>query len=111
VVTGPAYQAIDVAATLVVADPSLGGAAETQARAAIEGFLHPLTGGPEGRGWRPAQPVAISDLAAVVEGVAAVDYAAEIGVVQRGVVQDEVIELGPDRLPVAGEISLRVIGA
>ena len=49
-VTGPAYFAVDVTATVAPIDPSEAGIVEQAARVAIEQFLHPLHGGPEGRG-------------------------------------------------------------
>src|SRR5207247_4694155 len=54
-VTGPDYLPVDVEATVVPTDPSEAGAVEQAARAAIAGFLHPLTGGPAGRGRSPGE--------------------------------------------------------
>jgi hypothetical protein len=108
-VTGPRYQPVDVSGTLVVTEPAEAGAIERAAYAAIAEFLHPLKGGPEGRGWQPGRAVAVSDLAAVVERVDGVDHARELGVLQGGVVQGEVLAIAADRMPVAGDIRVRLV--
>jgi len=63
-VTGPEYQEVDVEATLAPLDPDEAGDLDKAATAAIEQFLHPLTGGPDGHGWPPGHSVYLSDLAA-----------------------------------------------
>ena len=108
-VSGPRYQPVDVSATVVVTEPAEAGAIERATHAAIADFLHPLKGGPAGRGWEPGQAVAVSDLAAVVERVAGVDHARELGLLQGGVVQGEVLPIAADRMPVAGDIRLRLV--
>lgn len=110
VVTGPDYQPIDVSATIVPIDPSEGGAVERAVHDALMTFLHPLRGGPSGRGWRPGQAVFASDLAAVIEHVAGVDAATELALLRDGAAIGERIGLAPDRVPVAGDLRLRLAG-
>jgi hypothetical protein len=107
-VTGPDYQPVDVAATLVISDPSEAGAVERAAHDAIAGFLHPLRGGPAGSGWQPGEDVFVSDLAAVVERTAGVDYASELGLLQGGIIQRERLAIGDGRVAVAGDIRIRL---
>ena len=75
VVIGPDYQPVDVTATIVPVDlarrPARSSAPPTGRSPT---FLHPLLGGPSGRGWRPGQSVFASDVAAVIEHVDGVDY-------------------------------------
>ncbi len=109
VVAGPDYQPVDVAATLVLEPGISAGAVERAAHAAIALFLHPLEGGPSGRGWRPGEDVYLSDLAAVVERVDGVDHSRELALLRHGIAQGERLMIALDRLPVAGEIQLRMV--
>jgi uncharacterized phage protein gp47/JayE len=110
VVTGPDYQPVDVAASIVPRDPTEAGAVERDARAAIAGFLHPLSGGPSGRGWSPGEDVWLSDLAPLLERVPGVDHISEIALLRSGELLGEHVPVANDRIPVAGEIRLRLVG-
>ena len=107
-VTGPDYQPVDVAATVVPLDPSQAGAVERAVHDAVATFLHPLRGGPGGQGWQPGAEIFVSDLAAVVEHVDGVDYGQELALLRNGVAAGESLRLGADRVPVAGAIRLRL---
>jgi uncharacterized phage protein gp47/JayE len=109
-VTGPDYLPVNVEATVVPTDPSEAGAVEQAARAAIAGFLHPLTGGPAGRGRSPGEDVWLSDLAVVLERAAGVDHAREMTLLLGGVAQGDHVRVPDERIAVAGEIRLRLIG-
>ena len=50
-VVGPTYVSIGVAATLVPRRGIRAQDAVAAGTAALRGFLHPVTGGPSGRGW------------------------------------------------------------
>ncbi len=73
-VAGPEWIQVTVTATVVplsldVAEPVRG-----RVRAALERYLHPLTGGPDGRGWAFGRKPHRSDLFAVAEAVDGVDH-------------------------------------
>lgn len=73
-VAGPEW--IEVSVTAVIVPDSLEAAdfvGET-VKAALARFLHPLTGGPQGKGWAFGRKPYRSDLYALVEGVAGVDH-------------------------------------
>ena len=108
-VVGPQYEPVDVQATLVVVDPSQAGVVQHAAHDAIAGFLHPLRGGPEGKGFQPGAELWVSDLAVVVERTAGVDRARDLGYLKRGVAQGQRLEIGAGRLPVAGDIRLKLV--
>jgi uncharacterized phage protein gp47/JayE len=110
VVTGPDYQPVDVTASIVPRDPTAAGAVERDARAAIAGFLHPLSGGPSGRGWSPGEDVWLSDLAPLLERVPGVDHISEIALLRSGELLGEHVPVANDRIPVAGDIRLRLVG-
>ncbi len=110
-VTGPNYLPVDVEATLATADPSLAGDLEKGAMAAIEEFLHPLSGGPEGKGWEPGRSVYLSDIAQALQGVDGLDYIEELALYKNGILQGESLTVGPDQTVVAGEMRLKIKAA
>ena len=110
-ITGPHYFAVDVTATIASIDPSDAGIVEERVRAAIEAFLHPLHGGPEGRGWELGRDVFLSDVAANIEQVEGVDYAQEIRLLLEGVPQGEQVRVFPGHMVVAGKIRINMIAA
>jgi predicted phage baseplate assembly protein len=107
-VTGPAYVAIDVDATIVPRDPTEAGAVEQRARVALSRFLHPLYGGDEGNGWQPGRDVYLSDLAAILERVEGLDYAETLAISVDGGIGGERIDIARDRTVVAGDLRLKV---
>jgi hypothetical protein len=110
-VVGPAYVPVDVSATLVLLAGVGAGAVERAAYDAVATFLHPLRGGPAGQGWRPGEDVFLSDVAAVVERVEGVDYSRELALVRNGIPQGERLAIPLDRVPVAGDIRVRLVEA
>lgn len=108
-VIGPDYLPVDIHATIAVLDPAEAGAVEQRARAALKQFLHPLRGGPQGRGWEPGRDVLLSDVASVLERVEGVDYVEELALLLNGGLQGERVKVAADRIAVAGEIRLKII--
>jgi predicted phage baseplate assembly protein len=108
-ITGPMYQEIDVAVTVVPLDSAEAGTVEQRVRQALANFFHPLRGGPEGRGWTPGRHVFLSDVASVLERVAGVDYVKELSLLLNGVLQRERARVADGRIPVAGEIHIRIL--
>jgi len=73
-VTGPSY--VEVRVTVDVIPESIDDAIplEKQIRKRLEQYFHPLTGGPEQRGWEFGRGVHISDVYAMLEGIQGVDH-------------------------------------
>lgn len=71
-VAGPEWVEVTVAATVVPTSLAVADAVRSRVTAVLDGFLHPLTGGPEGKGWPFASTPHASDLYAVIEAVAGV---------------------------------------
>jgi predicted phage baseplate assembly protein len=109
VVTGPAYLPIDVDATLAPKDPSQAGTVETDARAAIENFLNPLTGGPGGQGWDLGRGVFLSDVAGELAKVSGIDYVEELSLSVNGALAGNQVQVPPDQIVVGGQIRLKLI--
>jgi phage-related baseplate assembly protein len=110
-VTGPTYLPIGVEAVVAPVDPAQAGTVFQDATAALEVFLHPLTGGPEGTGWPFGRDVYLSDVAATLEAVEGVNYAQTINLLLDGTPCGERIDVPPDRIVVAGTISITLIGS
>jgi predicted phage baseplate assembly protein len=108
-VTGPRYFPVDVEVAVVPKVASEAGTVEKRVRAALEDFLHPLRGGPRGQGWELGRDVFLSDVAAVVENVAGVDFAKEIALLRDNTPQGESVAVPRDLLVVAGDIRIKVL--
>lgn len=108
-VTGPEYVSVEVDASIVPLDASEAGAVELRARAALESFLHPLTGGPYHRGWTLGRDVFISDVASVIEAVEGVDYVQELALLRNRELQGDRVVIADDRTVVAGDIRLKLL--
>ena len=107
-VIGPTYLPIDVAATFAPKDITLAGEVEQAARTALENFLHPLYGGPGGKGWDLGRDVFVSDIAAVLGDVEGVDFVEELALFVNGVLQGDHVPVPAGRIVVAGEIQLNL---
>ncbi|HEX6050237.1 MAG TPA: putative baseplate assembly protein, partial [Gemmatimonadaceae bacterium] len=105
-VIGPDYYPVDVSATIVPAPAAAPGEVERAARAAVARFLHPLFGGPRGRGWDLGRDIFLSDLAAVLEQVVGVDYVEELALLHQGVPFGERVPIAADRIAVAGTVTV-----
>jgi predicted phage baseplate assembly protein len=74
----PYYQGVTVVAQLR-ARPGLAAAAvQAKALAALDGYLHPLRGGPAGTGWPFGRPVQAGEVFAVLQQVSGVDLVEEV---------------------------------
>ena len=107
-VTGPEYQPVGVDLSVHPLLASESGAVEQRVRVAIEGFLHPLRGGPGGCGWDLGRDVYASDAARVVEDLDGVDYVRELTLFRDREPQGEHLTVPGGRMVMAGEIRVRV---
>ena len=83
----------------------------------LKTFLHPLKGGPMGKGWNFGQNISSSQVAVVIEGIEGVDYVNEIKLTDRlqGQEKEELpgvehLLIEPDALPCAGIIKVEIEG-
>ncbi len=107
-VTGPAYLPIDVDAVVVPLDPSEAGSVEQSALDALQIFFHPLTGGPDGKGWDLGRDVFVSDVAAVLERVVGVDYVKELTLLLNSERQGETVKVANERVVAAGQFRIAI---
>jgi phage-related baseplate assembly protein len=94
-VTGPRYTRVTVQAQLELKTGIDAGRALAAAKAALDAFLHPLHGGPEGGGWPAGRDVYRSEVQSVLMAVA--------GVLQ---VNDLVLQRDDDMAARCGNIAL-----
>jgi predicted phage baseplate assembly protein len=77
-VTGPRYVEVAVRATLRTLPGAGSAAAAAAAAAAVREHLHPLRGGPDGRGWPFGRDVRRTELLAVLDAAPGIDYVIDL---------------------------------
>ena len=80
VILAPEYVQITVEAVVVAANPAAGATIVTQCEQALGRYLHPLTGGPDGRGWEFGQLPYESDLYALLELIRGLEYVRSLSI-------------------------------
>jgi hypothetical protein len=104
------YLPVGVEVVLAPRDPAEAGPVLDAAVARLARFLHPLEGGPAGRGWPFGRDVFLSDVAALVEGTAGVDHAETLVLLSEGTPRGEVVEVPADRIVMAGRLRATLSG-
>lgn len=107
-VIGPTYRRVGVAALVTSRVRGEAGLVSDRIDAALRTFLHPLTGGPEGRGWSFGRDVFLSDVAAIVEAVAGVDYVRQLDLLLDDAPVGPRVMVPPDRIVVAGDLRIEM---
>jgi len=105
-VIGPAYTPVTVEATIVPKRIEEAKVVEKRVFENLRAFLHPVKGGPEGKGWEFGKNVYLSEIAAVIQGTEGVDSVREISL---GAGREK-IEIPKNGLPSAGEHIIRSVG-
>ena len=86
-----------------LAGPVRDGAAEALLR-----FFHPLTGGPEGKGWPFGRDVHVSDVASALATVAGLGHVERLNLLRIGSPVPSPIAVPRDRIVAAGSIRVRL---
>jgi Baseplate J-like protein len=73
-VVGPRYVQVGIQLTMVLKPDAVEDTVRTQAGIALRRFLHPLSGGPEGRGWPFGRNVYVSEIYGMLDSLPGVDY-------------------------------------
>jgi Baseplate J-like protein. len=108
-VISPTYQPVGVSAWVAPVDPGQTAQVKDGVLASLSRLFHPLTGGPDGRGWPFGRSVCVSDVAAVLEAVPGVDYVKRLQLLVDDVPNGDVVTVAPDRIVVAGTFSIQMI--
>ena len=109
-VLAPSYLPVGVTTSLVPARAADAGGVAADATAALEAFLHPLAGGPDGGGWPFGRDVHASDVAALLERMAGVDCVASLTLLLDGSPQGDHVAVPGDRLVCAGPVLVTLRG-
>jgi predicted phage baseplate assembly protein len=104
------YLPVGVEAVIVVKDSSTAGDVVASVRGALEEFLHPLSGGPDRKGWPFGRDVFVSDVAALLEASPGLDYVEALTLVEAGTPVGDRVRVPEDKLVVAGPITVRLSG-
>jgi len=109
-VVGPTYLEVGVVAVVAPENIERGGPVQQNVTARLQEFLNPLSGGPDGKGWPFGRDVYLSDVAAVVEAIAGVDYISTLELTLGGTPHGEVVQVPDDRIVVAGPLRVTLAG-
>jgi predicted phage baseplate assembly protein len=107
----PNYLLVGVSATIAAQQIDQSGIVKTAVVAALNQFLHPLYGGPDGRGWPFGRSVYLSDVARCLESVAGIDHIRLLELLQNLIPSGPMITVPPDRLVAAGPMLIVMEGA
>jgi predicted phage baseplate assembly protein len=83
VVVGPEYIALDVEVDVAVGDATLVAEVSRTLKTSLEAFLHPLSGGPRGEGWRLGEQPERSELYALCASIPGVIWVDALRVAHR----------------------------
>lgn len=104
------YFPVDVRVSLATMSGALPGQVVASAEAALVQFLHPLTGGPEGTGWRFGRDLYLSDVAALLESLGGVDYVDALAIGAFGTTAGNRLAVPLDRIIVVGTLLVTLAG-
>jgi predicted phage baseplate assembly protein len=108
-VVGPTYLEVMVRATVRACEGVSTNALQDRVVAALNEFLDPLTGGPEGTGWPFGRNVYRSEILQVIDGVSGVDHVLAMALVAQGrEAQCGNVCLSPTWLVAAGRHQIQV---
>jgi baseplate J-like protein len=108
-IVSPSYVPVSVRAELLPFSADDSGLVETRVRSRLTQFLHPLTGGHDGHGWKFGESVYLSDLAAVIEATPGVDAVRFLQLMVGQSVYVDSVPVEPHQLIAAGDPQLKII--
>ena len=107
----PSYLPVGVSATIAASQIERAGIVKAAVVAALRNFLHPLSGGPDGRGWPFGRSVYISDVARLLEGLDGVDYVRQLELLLEMIPAGDTVLVPPRKLVAAGQMFIVMEGA
>ncbi len=110
VVAGPTYVEIAVQATVRAFPNTDPAALRERIAAALDGFFHPITGGPEGTGWPLGRDIYRSEVLQVLDETAGVDGVLALELIADGRSTCGNVCLGPTGLVASGTHAITVQG-
>ena len=107
-VKGADYIGIAVEATIVPISLEATAKVEDAVITALNRYIHPLTGGPDGDGWAFGDTVCRTELFALLEGIEDVDHVPDIVIRVNDTVQAGDVVMAPTQLPFSGEHKVNI---
>lgn len=108
-VDSPSYVEISVSADVFVESIDVASIVERDVRDKLDEFFHPLTGGPEGKGWDFGRDVPASDIYALLEDIDGVDHLENLKFSYNGSEGNEIVEMGQDFLVANGKHTINTL--
>lgn len=110
-VIGPEYVKVSVECRVRLMKRSSPIEVEKRVKRALEDFLDPLIGGPDGKGWPFGRSVYPSEIYQIIDGVEGVDYATGVSLSAEGQFQKDgdLIKIPPIALVFSGEHLVEII--
>lgn len=107
-VIGPEYVKISVMCRVHITKKSSQSSVEERVSKALDGFLDPLKGGPDGKGWPFGRAVFASEIYQLIDNVEGVEYVTNVFLSGEGLEGDykkggDIISISPDSLVCNGE--------
>ncbi len=102
-VTGPIYLRVDVEAEIALVSLEGAGAVEQAVQKSLADFLHPLSGGLDGKGWDFGRQPHLSDLYALIETVKGVDHINMLKLTE-SVDEADIVALGLNKITAVADI-------
>ena len=102
-IVAPTYVPVGVRAEILPLHADEAGRVEARVRTRLAAFLHPLTGGRDGRGRGFGDSVWLSDLAALIEETPGVDAVRLLQLMAGQCVHGDSVPLEPHQLIAAGD--------
>ena len=109
-VVPPTYLPVGVQAVVAPVDPAAGAPVLAAVKSTLAAFLHPLAGGPDGRGWPFGRDVFVSDVASLLESIDGVDYVETLTLLRDGTPVGDHVAVPVDRIVVAGPLLVTLSG-
>jgi predicted phage baseplate assembly protein len=108
-VGGPEYVAVSVVCEIVPKQADSAAVVEAQLRTNLQAFLHPVTGGPEQKGWRFGEAVYLSQIAKLVEvDTDGVDYAIQLRMTVGDTMFDDRVPVDENKLIASGKHEIKI---
>ena len=110
-IDGPSYIEIGVSADVFIASIDFVSIVAREVRAKLDAFLHPLTGGTEGKGWDFGRSIPASDIYALLEGIEGVDHVENVQFTYNGTSGDDIVRIKENYLVAKGthKIDIQIV--
>lgn len=105
---GPSYTEIGVSADVFVVSIDVASETEREVRSKLKAFFHPLTGGPEEKGWDFGRDVSASDIYALLEDIEGVDHVENVRFKYNGTAGEDIVEIKQDFLVANGTHEINI---